>query len=86
MKAITIRELHARTGQWVRDVARHGQLLVTDHGRIVAKLVPETPPADIPYFARREPAPAFKRLDGSGRTGRGTDSSAAISQEREDRV
>ena len=30
MKTITIRELHARTGRWVREAAQHGQILVKD--------------------------------------------------------
>jgi len=86
MKTITIRELHARTGAWVRRAARDGQIIVTDNGRTVARIVPELEPAKTPYFARRKLSAGFKRLDESGKTGRGTDSTAAISQDREDRV
>ncbi len=85
MKAITIRELHTRTGQWVRQAARHGEILVTDHGRIVAKIVPETDENKEPYFARRILSPGFKRLAASGKLSRGTDSTIGISQDREDR-
>jgi prevent-host-death family protein len=85
MKTITIRELHARTGQWVREVARHGQILITDNGHTIAKIVPETQPAEAPYFARRKRSPRFKRLDDSGKLGKGTDSTSAISEDRKDR-
>jgi antitoxin (DNA-binding transcriptional repressor) of toxin-antitoxin stability system len=40
MKTITIRELHLRTGRWVRHAAVHGQVVVTDRGRQVAALQP----------------------------------------------
>ncbi len=86
MKTVTIRELHTRTGQLVREAARHGAIRVTDRGRTVAKIVPEREPDRVPYFARRRMSPAFKRLDESGRTGLGTDSTVAISEDREDRV
>ena len=86
MKTVTIRELHSRTGQLVRAAARHGEIRVTDNGRVVAKIVPQTEVAALPYFARRKPSAAFKRLDESGKTGRGTDSTQAISEDREDRV
>jgi prevent-host-death family protein len=86
MKTITIRELHSRTGELVRAAARHGEIRVTDRGRVVARIVPQTEPAAVPYFARRKPSAAFKRLDASGKTGRGTDSTEAISEDRADRA
>ncbi len=86
MKTVTIRELHTRTGELVREAAHHGEIRVTDRGRIVAKIVPERDPNEVPFFARRKMSPAFKRLDESGKTGLGTDSTVAISEEREDRV
>ena len=86
MKTITIRELHTRTGQIVREAGRHGQILVTDNGRVVAKILPEAEPAKAPYFARRKLSRGFKKLDESGKTGLGTDSTAGISEDREDRV
>ena len=86
MKTITIRELHSRTGELVREALRHGEIRVTDRGRVVAKILPEAEPAQIPYFARRKVSAAFKRLDESGKTGRGTDSTVAISEDREDRA
>jgi prevent-host-death family protein len=86
MKRVTIRELHARTGELVRQAQRHGGILVTDNGRTIAKIVPELEDTAGPYFARRNPSPAFRRLDESGRTGRGTDITQQISEDREDRL
>ncbi len=45
----------------------------------------ETEASQIPYFARRKLSAAFKRLDESSKTGRGTDSTISISQDRDDR-
>jgi len=88
MKTITIRELHTRTGRWVRRAVQHGQIFVTDHGRTVARIVPATTVAAIPYFARRKfISPAFRKLVENGRLGRGgRDSTLAISEDREDRI
>ena len=85
VKVISIRELHEKTGQWVRQARRHGEILVTDNGRPVARLTPEAPRMDVPYFSRRVLSPAFQRLSRSGKLARGTDSSVAISEGREDR-
>ena len=88
MKTISIRELHTRTGQWLRKATQHGQILVTDHGRAVARIVPEGKTAAVPYFARRKfISPAFRKAIESGQLGRrGTDSTSAISEERVDRL
>ena len=86
MKTITIRELHNRTGELVREASRQGEIRVTDNGRVVARIVPLAEAAKIPYFARRKPSAGFKRLDDSGKTGRGADSTMSISQDREDRA
>ncbi len=86
MKTVTLRELHAKTGELVREASRHGQILVTDNGRTIAKIVPETEGTAVPYFAQRKASAAFSRLDESGKTGRGTDVTQLISDDREDRV
>ncbi len=59
---------------------------MTDNGRVVAKIVPQSEAPEIPYFARRKPSPAFKKLDASGRTARGADTTLTISRDREDRA
>jgi prevent-host-death family protein len=86
MKTVTIRELHAKTGELVREASYHGYILVTDNGRIIAKIVPETNEPEIPYFARRRPSTTFAKLDSSGKTGRNSDSTLLISDDREDRA
>lgn len=87
MKTVSIRELHTRTGELVRSASRHGEIRVTDSGRVIAKIVPEVERAEIPYFARRKMSPAFRRLYQSGRLGAGgTDVTQLISEDREDRV
>jgi prevent-host-death family protein len=86
MKTVTIRELHAKTGELVREASKHGEILVTDNGRTIAKILPQTQDSQIPYFARRKPSPAFRKLDASDKTGRGTDITQLISDDREDRV
>ncbi len=88
MKTVTIRELHSRTGELVRQASRHGGIRVTDNGRVVAQILPEAEAAQAPYFARRRyVSPRIKRLIESGRLGRrGPDSTIAISEEREDRT
>jgi antitoxin (DNA-binding transcriptional repressor) of toxin-antitoxin stability system len=85
MKTVTIRELHSRTSELVQQAFRYGEIRVMDNGRVVAKILPEAEAAPIPYFARRKVSAAFKRLDESGKTGRGTDSTIGISRDREDR-
>ena len=83
MKTITIRELHNRTGALVRNASRHGEIHVTDNGRVVAKIVALTEPPQVPYFARRKPTAAFIKLDTSGKTGTGTDITQTVSEDRD---
>jgi prevent-host-death family protein len=85
MKAISLRELHEKTGHWVRRARHYGEILVTDRGEAVARLTPEAPRQEVPYFARRVLSPAFRKLAASGRLSGGTDSTAAISEDREER-
>ena len=85
MKTVTIRELHNRTGELVREASRQGEIRVTDNGRVVARMLPFVEAPVIPFFARRKSSAAFKKLDASGKTGRGNDSTFAVSKDREDR-
>ena len=82
MKAISIRQLHEKTGQWVRLVHRHGAIVVTDRGEAVARITPEVPGLERPYFARRVLTPAFRKLAATGKLARGTDSTVGISEDR----
>jgi prevent-host-death family protein len=86
MKRISIRELHEKTGEYIRKAAKQGEILVTDRGKTVAKIVPqeETPP--IPYFARRILNPGFRKLMKSGRLRGGTDGTRIVSDDRDRQI
>jgi prevent-host-death family protein len=65
---ISIRELHARTGHYVRKAAKQ-RVIVTSHGKPAAELTalkPEVGKKEVPYFARRKLLPAYKKLLESG--------------------
>ena len=49
MKTISIRELHERTGHWVRFAAANGGVIVTDRGTPIAtvKAADETTPSKL---------------------------------------
>ena len=81
MKTVSIRELHAKTGDYVRQVAEVGAIYVTDHGKTIAKIVPEEPLPEVPYFARRKLTPAFRKI--MGKLHGGTDSTQIISEDRD---
>ena len=83
MKTISIRELHERTGEYVRGVAEAGEIYVTDHGKTVAKIVPQQEPSEVPYFSRRKLTPAFHKLMKSGKLRGGTDSTQIVSEDRD---
>ena len=83
MRTISIRELHDKTGAWIRRASEHGEILVTDRGRTVAKILPEAGPKATPYFSRRMISPDFRKLMGRGRLRGGTDSTRIISEERD---
>jgi antitoxin (DNA-binding transcriptional repressor) of toxin-antitoxin stability system len=83
MKTISIRELHLATGRWVRKASAE-EVYVTERGRLVAKIVPASPPPAKPFFASPRYTRAFlaqrKHLQG------GTDSTKTISEERDREV
>ena len=83
MKTITIRELHERTGEYIRKAAETGEIYVTDRGRTVAKIVPEHDQAKTPYFARRKLTPAFRKLMKGGKLRGGADSTLTVSEDRD---
>jgi prevent-host-death family protein len=84
MKTVSIQELHAKTEELMREVSFHREILVTDNGRTIAKILPENARTEKPYFAQRKPSSAFLRLDKSGKTGLGIDVTGYISNDRED--
>jgi antitoxin (DNA-binding transcriptional repressor) of toxin-antitoxin stability system len=86
MKTISIRELHEKTGEWVRQADEYGEILVTDRGRTVAKILPEAGPRIMPYFSRRVVSQAFRKLIERGTLRGGTDSTTILSEERDRRT
>lgn len=83
MKTISIRELHERTGAWVRKAAALGSITVTERGRPVARLeAVEGGSRENPFLVRRL-RPGYKRL--MGKLAGGTDSVAIVSEDREER-
>ena len=78
MDRIGIRELHLKTGEWVRRAARGRGVVVTERGRPVASLVPFRDDALGVSFAERQLLPEFKALPEI--TG---ESAAGISEDRD---
>ena len=81
MKTVSIRELHHNTGEWIRKAARFGEIHVTERGKTIAKIIPQAPAHEVPYFARRKLSRRFRaimdKLEG------GTDSTQIISEDRD---
>jgi antitoxin (DNA-binding transcriptional repressor) of toxin-antitoxin stability system len=63
---VSLRQLHSRTGHYVRQAARH-RIVVTDNGKAIAEIKPlSEDDNEVPYFARRKLTPEFKKLMESG--------------------
>ncbi len=61
---VTRKELHRRTGAWVRAARKHGSILVRDRRTPVATLTPVSEEPPINLFARWKPLKRFaKALD-----------------------
>jgi len=86
MKTISIRALHEKTGEWIRQAGTYGEIIVTDRGRAIAKIQPQADLRDIPYFARRRMSQAFRRLMQRGKLRGGTDSTQVVSEDRDRRT
>lgn len=62
---IPVRELHARTGHYVRKASANVRVIVTDNGKPIAEIKPfsfDDEASAAPYFSRRKLLPAFKKL------------------------
>jgi len=59
MKEISIRELHRRTGAWVRDARKYGAILIRDRSTPVAKLVPVSEEPAVNLFESWRPCKKF---------------------------
>ena len=62
MKRIGIRELHLKTGKWVRRAALGKGVVITDRGRPVAFLLPVRPGDLSTPFRERRTSPEFDAL------------------------
>ena len=67
---IPVRELHARTGHYVRKAASNVEVVVTERGVPAARLTPlasaETSAQAMTINARRKLLPEYRRLSESG--------------------
>jgi prevent-host-death family protein len=86
MKTISIRELHEKTGDWVRRTAEHGEIIITDRGKTLAKILPESGRKKAPYFSNRKTSAAFRMLLVKGKLRGGADSTQRISEDRDKSV
>ncbi len=62
MIRISIRELHNRTGKWIRNAAREGKIVVTDRGEPIAAIGPFSAEEAATPFSKRREIPAFRNL------------------------
>jgi len=81
MKTISIRDLHTRTGHYVRRAATE-PITVTDRGATVAILQPAPAPTRV-TFAQRRLRPGFIKLQSKPLLG--VDSGQMISEDRDAR-
>ena len=54
MKTISIKELHDKTGHWLRQVRAQGEVIVTERGTPVVRMLPPAKGAAGNPFARRK--------------------------------
>lgn len=81
MKIISIRELHEKTGAWVRRSVTLGPITVTDHGKVIAQIVPVAASSITNPFAARKLRKGYARL--LGKLKEGTDSTQVVSEDRD---
>ena len=81
MKTISIRELHERTGAWVRKAVELGAITVTERGKPLVRLEPVPDATSDNPFRRRRIRPGYARLRGT--LSRGTDSTLIVSEDRD---
>ncbi len=81
MKSISIRELHEKTGEWVRRSEKLGTIVVTDRGKAIARIVPVEATSSVNPFAARKLRRGYARMLGSLKGG--ADSTQLVSEDRE---
>jgi len=86
MKTISLRELHNDTGKWMRRVAEEKEIIVTDRGVVIAKvIVPDKPTKKKKTWANRSLLPGYAAALKAGKFKTTGDSTAYISEDRSSR-
>jgi prevent-host-death family protein len=86
MKTISLRELHNKTGQWIRRVTHEEQIMVTDRGVPIAKVVhPDAPVGQRKTWADRKLLPGYAAMLKAGKLKTRGDSTRYISEDRTSR-
>lgn len=83
MTTISLKELHDRTGHWLRQVSGTGEIVITERGRPIARLVAPSKASSANPFLERKLVPGFDAI--RDRPLGGPDSNDIISEGREDR-
>lgn len=83
MKTISVKDLHDKTGHWLRRVKAEGEVIVTERGTPVARMLPPARASIGNPFARRKLLRGIARL--IARPIGGPDSADVISWMRDGR-
>jgi prevent-host-death family protein len=62
MKVISIKQLHERTGEWLRRARTEGEVIVTERGTPLARMLPPAKKAAGSPFAKRKLLRGVARL------------------------
>lgn len=62
MKTISLKELHDKTGHWLRKVRAEGEVIVTERGTPVARMLPPARSTPANPFAKRKLLRGVARL------------------------
>lgn len=80
---ISIKDLHDRTGHWLRQVAEAGEVVITERGRPVARMLPPEERRSGNPLLKRRLLPGAEKL--MNRPMKGPDSGEIISEGRDGR-
>lgn len=83
MTSISIKQLHDQTGHWLRRVSEEHEVIVTQHGKPIARMLPPAPSVAGNPFLKRKLVPGVARLLIRPQTG--PDSADIVSEGREGR-
>jgi prevent-host-death family protein len=86
MKTISLRELRHNTGKWMRRAVEEQEIIVTDRGVAIAKVIaPDQPTKKKKTWANRTLLPGYAALMKAGKLKSTGDSSVYISEDRTSR-